>query len=56
MSGWTNSIIYMCVGAYFMANALEETGLLRRVAVAILSKMGNGWTVLLFGIFFAHWY
>lgn len=53
MSGWTNSIIYMCVGAYFMANALEETGLLRRVAVAILSKMGNGWTVLLFGIFFA---
>lgn len=53
MSGWTSSIIGMCVGAYFMANALEEAGVLKRIAIAILSKMANGWMVLLYGIFFS---
>lgn len=39
MSGWTSSIIGMCVGAYFMANALEEAGVLRRIAIAILQSL-----------------
>ncbi len=52
MSGWTNSIIFMCAGAYFLANALDECGLLRRIALLILTKFGKNWTSLLFGIFF----
>lgn len=38
MSGWMNTIMYMVVGAYFMANALGESGLLKRIALWIISK------------------
>ena len=53
MSGWMNTIMYMVVGAYFMANALGESGLLKRIALWIISKSGGKWTGLLFGIFLA---
>lgn len=53
MSGWMNTIMYMVVGAYFMANALDESGFLKRVALIIIAKTGGNWTGLLLGIFLA---
>lgn len=53
MSGWTNTIVYMVVGSYFLANALGESGLLKRIALWIIYKCGGKWTGLLFGIFIA---
>lgn len=53
MGGWVNTIIYMVAGAYFMANALSESGLLRRIALWIIAKTGGKWFGLLFGIFLA---
>lgn len=53
MSGWTNTIMYMVVGAYFLANALGESGLLRRIALLIISKTGGKWLGLVFGVFLA---
>lgn len=53
MSGWTNTIMYMVAGAYFLANALGESGLLRRIALWIIAKTGGQWTGLLIGIFLA---
>lgn len=53
MSGWTNTIMYMVMGAYFLAEALTESGLLKRVALVVISKTGGNWMGLLFGIFLA---
>ena len=53
MSGWTNTIMYMVVGAYFLANALGESGLLKRIALLIIAKTGGKWLGLLFGVFLA---
>lgn len=51
LSGWTTSTMYMCVGAFFLANALSESGLLQRIAVMTLVKTGGSWMGLLFGIY-----
>ena len=53
MSGWTNTVMYMVVGAYFLANALDESGLLRRIALWIISKCKGSWFGLLFTIYIA---
>lgn len=53
MSSWLNTIMYMVVGAYFLANALDESNILRRVALAILTKSGGKWIGLLFAVFFS---
>ncbi len=53
MSGWTNTIMYMVVGAYFLANALGESGLLKRIALLIIAKTGGKWLGLIFGVFLA---
>lgn len=51
MSGFTSTIVPMLAGAYFLANALSESGLLRRVALIVIKKCGGSWTGLLFGVF-----
>lgn len=53
MSGFMNTIVPMCAGAYFMANALSECGLLKRIALLVIGKCGGSWLGLLFGIFLA---
>lgn len=53
MSGFTNTIVPMVAGAYFMANALVESGLLKRLALIVIGKCGGSWIGLLFGIFLA---
>lgn len=53
MSGFMNTIVPMCAGAYFMANALSESGLLKRIALIVIEKCGGSWLGLLFGIFLA---
>ena len=53
MSGFMNTIVPMCAGAYFMANALSECGLLKRIALIVIEKCGGSWLGLLFGIFLA---
>ena len=53
MSSWLNTIMYMVVGAYFLANALDESHILRRIALVILTKSGGKWIGLLFAVFLA---
>lgn len=53
MSGFTSTIVPMLAGAYFLANALSESGLLKRVALIVIKKCGGSWTGLLFGVFLA---
>ena len=53
MSGFMNTIVPMCAGAYFMANALSECALLKRIAFVEIEKCDDSWLGLLFGIFLA---
>ena len=53
MSGWNNTIMYLAVGAFFLANAMTESGLLKRISLLIIAKTGGKWLGLLFGVFLA---
>lgn len=43
MSGFTSTIVPMLAGAYFLANALSESGLLKRVALIVIKACGGSW-------------
>lgn len=53
MSGFTSTIVPMLAGAYFLANALSESGLLKRVALIVIKACGGSWFGLVFGVFLA---
>jgi len=52
-SSWSNSILYMIIGAFILAATLEECGLLKRLACYIMIKVGDNYLYLLLGIFFS---
>lgn len=54
---WTTSIPWMCLGGFLLANVLQRTGLLKRVAYWCIIKAGATykgiiWGMILFGIIF----
>ena len=51
--GWTITLIYMIIGAYVLANVMDETGLLKRVAYWAILKTGSSFKGLLWGFFLA---
>jgi len=51
--GWTTTAIYMMTGAFIMTNALDECGLLKRIAYWCIKRCGGTFTGTLYGLVFA---
>ena len=52
-SGWTNTTIYLLVGAYALSYALMDCGLLKRLSLIIVNAFGGSFNKMLYGVFFA---
>ena len=52
-SGWSNTLIYMIMGAFVLANIMDENNFLKRIAYWVMIKVGNSFTNLLWGLFAA---
>lgn len=52
LSPWTNTTIYMVIGAFAISNVMDECGLLRRIAMWIILRCGGTYTSVLYGIYF----
>ncbi len=50
---WTNTTVWMILGALIFANVLEECGLLHRIAIWCIKKCGGTFTGTLYGVFIA---
>ena len=50
---WTNTVIFMSLGAFILANVMEEVGILRRICMWCISKTGGTYTGALYGFLFA---
>ncbi len=50
-ASWTNSTVWMVLGALILANVLEECGLLTRIALWCIRKCGGSFTGTLYGVF-----
>ncbi len=53
MSPWLSTTMYMVLGALFLANSLNESGLLDRISFWIMSKTANSWFMTLTGLYLA---
>lgn len=51
-ASWTNTTVWMIVGALILADALEECGLLIRIAYYCIRKCGGTFTGIMYGLFF----
>ena len=51
--GWTQPTGWMIIGALFLANVLNETGILKRIAYACIRAMGGSFNGVLYGIYIA---
>lgn len=47
---WTNTIIYMIIGAFTLTNVLERCGLLNRIALFCIKKCGGTFNGTLYGL------
>lgn len=52
-SSWTSTTVWMIIGAYVMTGALEECGLLKRIAMTCIRACGGSFTGTMFGLYFA---
>ena len=52
-SSWINNMIFMIVGAFILANIMEEVGLLQRIAYYLLKLAGGSFTKLVYILFVA---
>lgn len=52
MSPWLGTTLYMVLGGYALAGILDCSGILKRVAFKMMSKVGSNYMALLFTIFF----
>ncbi len=50
---WTNTVIFMTLGAFVLANIMEECGLLNRICMWCISKTGGTYSGALYGFLFA---
>lgn len=50
LAPWTLEIPWMCLGCFVLANILERTGLLRRIALWCVVKTGGTYLGILFGV------
>lgn len=52
-SAWTNTTMWMIIGAFVMTQALESCNLLRRIAILCIRACGGSFTGTIYGLFFA---
>ena len=52
-SSWTNTTVWMIIGAFVMTQALENCGLLKRIAILCIRACGGTFTGTMIGLFFA---
>ena len=50
---WTGTTVWMILGAFVLTTALEECGLLRRIALACVRVCGGSFTGTMFGLILA---
>lgn len=50
LSPWTAEIPWMCLGCFLLANILERTGILRRIALWCVVKTGGTYLGILLGV------
>ena len=50
---WSNTTVWMILGALILAQVLEECGLLRRIAIYCIRRCGGTFTGTLYGVFIA---
>lgn len=53
MSGWSGTVPWMVIGAFLLANVLNDVGLLKRIAFWCILKTGGSYNGILYGILFA---
>ena len=53
LSPWTNTVIYMTIGAFALANVMDECGLLKRIAYWCILRCGGTYNGTLYGLFLA---
>ena len=49
-SGWSNTLIYMIMGAFVLSNIMDENNFLKRIAYWVMIRVGNSFTHLLWGL------
>lgn len=52
-SSWTNTTVWMIIGAYVLTGALEDCGLLKRIAIWCIRACGGTFTGTMFGLVIA---
>jgi di/tricarboxylate transporter len=52
-AGWTTTTIYVCLGALTLAVVLEQCGLLRRISLFCLYKVGGTYSGIMVGVLLA---
>ena len=50
LAPWTNTLIYMTLGAFILANVMEECGLLQRICLWCIAKSGGTFNLSLIHI------
>lgn len=51
-SAWSNDVAWMIIGSLIFAAALNETGIMKRFAYALILKLGGSYTKMLWAIYF----
>ena len=51
LSPWAGTTIWMVIGAFAIANVMDECGLLRRIAMWIILRCGGTYTSVMYGIY-----
>lgn len=51
-SAWSNDVAWMIIGSLVFAAALNETGIMKRFAYALILKLGGSYTKMLWAIYF----
>ncbi len=49
LKGWTNDVSYLVIGAFVFAAILDQSGLLRRIALWTMTKVGGSYHAALYG-------
>lgn len=49
LAGWTNDVSYLIIGAFVFAAILNQSGLLKRISLWVMMKVGGSYHAALFG-------
>lgn len=49
LAGWTNDVSYLLIGAFVFSGILSQSGLLKRISLWVMMKVGGSYHAALFG-------